>query len=458
MTSATSETLTIGPQPGPQTDFLATEADIAIYGGAAGGGKSYGLLLEPARHLENGLFGGVIFRRTTTQIRNQGSLWDESIKLYTMLGGKPTDSKLSWRFPSGMKMKFAHLEYDSTVVGYQGAQIPFIGFDELTHFTENQFFYMMSRNRSTSGVPGYIRATCNPDVDSWVAKLIEWWIDQETGFPIPERSGVLRWFIRVNGTLIWADSRQELLDKYGADELPKSLTFIPSKVSDNKILLEKDPAYLSNLKALNSVERARLLDGNWKIRAQAGDYFQRKWFEIIDVLPATGKMLTIRYWDRAATKPSAENKDPDWTRGVKISKYRDGTFVIEHVASTRDTPGKVEELVSNTAKQDGYGVMIGIEEDPGSAGKADAATYVKLLAGFRVRKCRPTKDKVTRAKGFSSQCQYGNVKLLRGSWNDEFLSELEAFPSEKVHDDQVDGSSGGFNVLVGRASMLDVTK
>ena len=81
-----------------------------------------------------------------------------------------------------------------------------IGFDELTHFTAHQFFYMVSRNRSTCGVRPYIRATCNPYADSWVADFLAWWIDQETGLPIPERAGVLRYYIRVAEKIEWAGS------------------------------------------------------------------------------------------------------------------------------------------------------------------------------------------------------------------------------------------------------------
>ena len=162
----------IGPQPGPQTEFLSTTADIAIYGGAAGGGKSFGLLLEPLRHYENPKFGAVIFRRHAVQVRNQGGLWDESVELYKQFGGHPREAMLDWEFPTHMTVKFAHLENDSSVYDWQGSQIPLIAFDELTHFTEKQFFYMMSRNRSASGVPGYIRATTNPDADSGLESLL----------------------------------------------------------------------------------------------------------------------------------------------------------------------------------------------------------------------------------------------------------------------------------------------
>src|SRR5436189_1986846 len=107
-----------------------------------------------------------------------------------------------------------------------------------------------------AGVPGYIRATCNPDADSWVRSLIDWWIDPDTGFPIKERSGVLRWFVRDGDSLHWADTRADLVEMFGPESEPKSATFIPANVRDNRILLDKDPAYLAYLKALPYVERA----------------------------------------------------------------------------------------------------------------------------------------------------------------------------------------------------------
>lgn len=442
----------IKAQPGPQEAFLQTSADIAFYGGAAGGGKSFALLLEPLRHYDNPKFGGVIFRRSTVQVRNEGGLWDESTSLYAQLGAHPREANLEWTFPSGARMKFSHLEYDKTVYDWQGSQIPYIGFDEITHFTEKQFTYMLSRNRSTSGVPGYIRATCNPDSDSWVRRLIDWWIDAN-GFAIKERCGVIRWFIRVDDEIIWADSRDELISQYGSEQLPKSFTFIASSIHDNKILMEKDPSYLSNLMALSRVERERLLGGNWNVRPSAGMYFQRAWFEVIDVMPVD-VMNRVRYWDKAATKPSETNKDPDWTRGIKMSKLKNGLYVVEHLASLRDSPLAVEQFVKNTASQDGFKYPICVEQDPGSAGVADAGNYVRLLAGYNIRVRKPTKDKVTRALPVSAQSEAGNIKILKGAWNDAFFAELENFP-DGAHDDIVDALSGAFNEMCGNVSLFN---
>jgi len=447
--------LVIAPQPGPQTLFLELDCDIIVYGGAAGGGKSFGLILMPLYYTDNPEFGCVTFRRNATQIRNQGGLWDESYKIYHQLGAKPREAYLDWEFPSGMPIKFAHLENEHTVYDWQGAQIALLQFDELTHFTEFQFFYMLSRNRSMSGVPGRIRATTNPDVDSWVRKLIDWWIDPESGLAIPERSGVVRWFVRIADELVWANSKQELEAAYGKESYPKSFTFVPSKVTDNRILLEKDPAYLANLNALSRVERERLLGANWNVRASAGTMFRKEWFRIVDAVPA-GWTQICRYWDRAATKPNENNRDPDWTRGLKLYKYPNGTYCVVDLKSIQGTPGEVEDLVKNTASHDTHHCLIVGEQDPGSAGVADALNFVKLLTGYNVHVRKVSKDKITRAKPVSAQCEVGNILVLRAPWNEVFFKELENFP-EGAHDDIVDVLSGAFNELAeGGLSLFDV--
>ncbi|WP_406646881.1 phage terminase large subunit [Aliisedimentitalea scapharcae] len=442
----------IRPQEGPQTQFLASSADITIYGGSAGGGKTWGLLMEPLRHVSNGRFGAVFFRRTTTQITNEGGLWDESAELYPMLGGMPRSHMLEWRFPSGAKIKFTHLEHEKTVRNYQGAQIPLINFDELTHFSEKQFFYMVSRNRSMSGVKPYIRATCNPDADSWVARFIAWWINQDTGYAIPERGGVLRWFVRIGDTIMWADKPQDLAHHTMIDENgnkvpipPKSVTFVPAKLTDNKELMSANPEYMANLMALSLVERERLLGGNWKIRPAAGLYFRREWVKPIEAVPAGTKW--VRGWDLAGT-PKIEGNDPDWTCGNKMGRTPDGRFIVGHHTYDRQGPAGVERLVQNTAEQDGRATTISIAQDPGQAGKSQVTSYqTKLLVGYDVRSSPETGDKVTRFSPFSAQAEAGNVFFLRGAWNERWLSELEGFP-EATHDDDADATSRAFNTLL----------
>lgn len=180
------------PQPGPQEKFLKSAADVAIYGGAAGGGKSYGLLLEPLYDVENAGFRSVLFRRTIPMIRQPGGLLDTSEQIYPLLGAKLNQSLLEWRFPSGAAAKLSGMELPSDRFGWQGAQIALICFDEVQEFDETQFWFLFSRNRSVSGARSRIRATCNPDADSWLRNLLSWWIDESTGLPIAARSGVLR--------------------------------------------------------------------------------------------------------------------------------------------------------------------------------------------------------------------------------------------------------------------------
>ena len=202
------------PQEGPQETFLSTSADIAIYGGAAGGGKTYALLLEAVRHTNNPKFGAVIFRRQSIQITQEGGLWDSSYEVYGGIKGAvpKTSPRYHWKFKTGARVGFAHIDGDRDLGKWQGSQIALIGFDELTHFTKKQFFYMMSRNRSASGIDPYIRATCNPDADSWVADFISWWIDQDTGYPISERSGIIRYMVHMNDIISWFDTEDEGID------------------------------------------------------------------------------------------------------------------------------------------------------------------------------------------------------------------------------------------------------
>lgn len=378
------------------------------------------------------------------------------MQLYPLLGGHPNKSFLEWSFPSGSTISFGHLEHENDVLNWQGSQIAYIGFDELTHFSESQFFYMLSRNRSVANVKPSIRATCNPDPDSWVRKFIDWWIGKD-GYPIKSKIGRVRYFIRRDDEIFWANSREEIFEQFGrtAEVQPKSVTFIPAKLEDNKILMEKDPAYASNLLAMSRVDRLRLKEGNWDVRPSAGLMFRREWFTIVDAIPA-GAIRQVRFWDRAATKPNEENKNPDWTRGIKLYKYSDNTMVVADMRSAQDTPGQIEKLIKATASHDTKSCAIKSQRDPGSAGVAEAEYFTRMLIGYVVSTEPSSKDKVTRSKPVSAQVEAGNIKVLRAPWNDDFFKELENFPKEGSHDDIVDALSGAFNELCGGLSLADV--
>ncbi len=279
----------IRPQDGYQMMALSSSADIVIGGGAAGVGKTFALLLEPLRHKDVKGFGTVFFRRTYTQIKSEGGLWDASTKVYSQIkDATARGSSYEWFFGDKSKIKFSHLEYEKNVYDWQGSEITLICFDELTHFSKNMFFYLLSRNRSTCGVKPYVRATCNPDPDSWVAEFISWWIDQDTGFPIPDRQGVIRYFVRDGDSFIWGDSKQEVAEKAAYylnpliegsnglttyDHYIKSVTFIGGSIYDNQELLKINPDYLGNLASQSEEEKARLLMGNWKVILNDNDVY-----------------------------------------------------------------------------------------------------------------------------------------------------------------------------------------
>lgn len=449
-------TVVLGPQPGAQTSFLSSGADIVIYGGAAGGGKTYGLLLLALRHIRVQGFGFTIFRRNFNQIFSQGGLWDEASKMYSMIrGAYPSLSRSEWRFSNDgvsvtSKVSFAHIDRDESLSSWQGSQICGIGFDELTHFTEKQFFYMLSRNRSTCGVKPFVRATCNPDADSWVAKFIAWWIDQDTGYPIPERSGVLRYFIRRDEKLYWADTKEELWEQFDLKteeekEEPKSATFIMSTIYDNKALLRVNPQYLSNLKALAEIERERLLMGNWKIKAAAGLYFKRTQVgDFLTVIP-DDVIQWVRCWDLAATT-NKENGDAAYTAGVLMGKRKNGRYIVADVINKQMSASDVRATIRQTAQLDRAKykrVRIRLPQDPGQAGKEQAQSYIKFLSGFDVTTVSESGSKEARAEPMAAQWQAGNFDILIADWNDPYLLQLENFPDGQFKD-MVDASANAF--------------
>lgn len=440
----------IRPQPGPQEKFLSTSADICIYGGAAGGGKTYGLLLEPLRHKNNPNFGAVIFRHNYTQVTAEGGLWDSSKKVYRHVRGTiPLKTpKLHWEFPEGGKVTFAHLGSDNDCESWQGTQITMVGFDELTHFSKHQFFYMLSRNRSDSGIAPYVRATCNPDADSWVAEFIGWWIDQKTGYPIAERSGKIRYMVRINDEITWADTKDELVAKGINREDIKSVTFIASTLQDNQILLKVNPGYLANLKALPLVERERLLYGNWKIKPAAGLYFKRVQIgETLKILP-NDIIAICRGWDLAATDQD-ENKDAAYTAGVLMAKRSNGRFIIFDVINQQLKAGDVRKLIATTAAADKakYGwVRQRLPQDPGQAGKEQAQSYIQMLAGYDVVIKPESGSKESRAEPMAAQWQNGYFDVIEGEWNEMYFNQLESFPESKFKD-MVDASSSAFNEI-----------
>lgn len=225
----------------------------------------------------------------------------------------------------------------------------------------------------------------------------------------------------------------------------------PRKEEGELLFPERFPA--TEIGRLKRAKGSYAYSGQYQQRPtpRTGGMFQRGDFEIVDAVPAGA--IRCRAWDFAATQQKA-GKQPDWTVGLRMA-YAAGIFYVEDVVRDRWSPHDVEKNLKATASQDGILVKIRIPEDPGAAGKADAATKLKLLAGYDVTAVRPTGEKAVRAKPASAQAEAGNVRLVRGPWNDTFLDEVCSFPNAQ-HDDQVDAFADALNELaLGSAYTLD---
>ena len=219
---------------GPQTDFLAADEKDVLYGGAAGGGKSYAMLVDPLRYAHKKAHRALILRRSMPELRE---MIDKSRELYPQAfpGAKFREVEKLWNFPSGAKIEFGFLERDADVYRYQGQAYSWIGFDEITHLpTEFSWNYLASRLRTTDPeIKTYLRCTANPGGSGahWVKKR----------------------YIEPS------ESNKSFL---GEDGLTRK--FIPAKLQDNPYLA-KDGVYEQMLKSLPPIQRRQLLEGNWEV-------------------------------------------------------------------------------------------------------------------------------------------------------------------------------------------------
>ncbi len=419
------------PNPGPQTKFLASKAYEVLYGGAAGGGKSESLLIAPLRWVHLGAFRAILFRRTFPELEK--SLVDRSRHLYPAVvpGAKYNGQDKVWRFPSGAVIYFGHLEHETSVHAHQSAEYQFIGFDEVTHFTENQYTYMLTRARSSGGLPVRIRCASNPGGPGheWVFKRWAPWLDPESTVTAEPCEKL---------TYINTEDGIEYVPNGTVGALSK--TFIPALLTDNPHLTKNDPEYEQRIMGRDRVTRAQLLRGDWLIRPSAGAYFKREWFKFVDVAPMSASQR-VRAWDLASTV------DGDWTVGVRMARHGDGRLIVEDVQRLRARPAGVQKLVTETAANDPEGTRIVIPQDPGQAGVDQIDNYARLLIGRDCRFRRVHGDKETRAQPISAQSEAGSVTLVKAKWNEPFLQALEAFPEEGMHDDDVDALADAFNEI-----------
>lgn len=349
-------------------------------------------------------YAALILRRTYADLSLPGALMDRAHEWLAGTDAKWNGQDKQWTFPSGAVLAFGYLEHENDKYRYQSSEFQFIAFDELTQFTETQYTYMFSRLRRLrdSAVPIRMRAGSNP-------------------------GGIGH---------VWVKNRFILADK------SQGRIFVPARLDDNPHIDQAE--YTASLMNLDYVTRSRLLAGDWDVN-DAGGLFKREWFPLIEFIPPIRRK--VRYWDLAGTEPSATNPDPDYTSGLLLGEADNGKLCILDLRTARVSPRQVEALIADTAHRDGVGTIIGIEEEPGSAGKSLVEHYrTRVLPSYAVYGVRPTGDKVTRARPVSARAEQGDFVLAPGEWHHQFLDTVSAFPNA-AHDDIVDTLSGAHQLL-----------
>lgn len=396
-----------------QKVFLRTNSMEALFGGAAGGGKSSALLMAALQYVDVPGYSALLFRRTLQDLTLPGALMDRFKDWIA------PHEDVRWNantytatFPSGARIGFGYLNNKDDYLRYKGVEVQLIGMDEVTEIRESDYRYLFSRLRRPSTgplsqVPLRMRCASNP-APNWVRQRF-----------------------LVEGT-------------------EHSRVFVPSKLTDNPGI---DPdSYRRALQELDPIERRRLEDGDWWVTS-LGSMFQRNDFVLVDPFEvpeiSTSSARVVRYWDLAATEPSYSNPNPDWTVGTLVMFDKGIAWVLD-VQRVRVKGDKVEELIGRTAREDGPAVSIRMEQEPGSAGKNLVDQYARYVVhGYDFAGIRATGDKVTRSRPFAAAVANGNVRVVRGSWLTAWLDEMSSFPEASNHDDQVDSSVGAFSFLAG---------
>lgn len=395
-----------------QTAFLLLDCREALYGGAAGGGKSVALLMAALQYVDVPGYHALLLRRTFAALSKPGALIDLAHEWLRGTDAVWNEQRKQWTFPSGATLSFGYLDSEGDKYQYQGAAFAFVGFDELTQFTRTQYTYLFSRCRKrtdgeAASVPLRVRAASNPGGEghAWV------------------------------------------YERFFTEGKAKHRVFIPAKLDDNPHLDAE--SYREMLAELSPVERRQLEDGDWRV-VRPGDWFRAASFGVIEQHQLPTRRRRVRYWDTASTKPSARNKDPDYYVGVLMSEA-DGIFFVEDVERFRLGPAETEERLKAVTLRDGPDVEVWMAQEPGSQSEILINTYARtIFMGLNFRGDRQTGDKVQRAKPLSGAVHNGLVKLVRAPWNRDFTDEFEAFFDPALHDDQVDAASGAHQKLTDR--------
>lgn len=450
------------PHPAQQV-FLNLNVREALYGGAAGGGKSDALLMAALQYVDVPGYSALILRRTWADLVLPGAIMDRAGAWLSGTPAQKRDGGRYWTFPSGARLQFGYLARDDDKYRYQSAEFQFVGFDELTQWDrEETYDYMFSRIRRPQlsclncKLP-LSRETHHSRTNIYKHTTVEGRKKCGGARAFPDPAVLLQYPDSADGINIfnvplrmraatnpggrgahWVKAR--LVDNRTKR---KGSVFVPARLLDNPSLDQK--TYTENLMHLSPIERERLLNGDWDI-TEGGDMFERVDFTGVDYPPPHNdhEVKRVRFWDMAAS----DGDRSDWTVGALCSLHQ-GIFTVEHIVRVRKKPHETEKILAQMALSDGLEVHIRMEMEGGSAGKAIIDQYKRgIFRGFNFDGIRSTGSKPARASALAAYAKNStHVRIVTEHWNRAFLDEMEAFPNG-AHDDQVDATASAFNYLM----------
>jgi predicted phage terminase large subunit-like protein len=454
------------PSP-PQKTFLELDCEEALYGGAAGGGKSDALLMAALQYVDVPGYSAGIFRLTEEELNKPDSILFRARLWFGGTAARWNEKSKAFEFPTTGAPATIHFGYGASMKSlidrYSGPSFQFIGVDELTRWRRDMYLFLFSRLRGVGlHLPLRMRAATNPPQDetgTWVKeRFVAFSEHRITGQDARE---AVREHIRgvpiSEPRVFESPPSQEAIDmarKYGRQ--PQGAYFVPAFLDDNPGMSEEERVnYKMNLAKMDPVERAKLENGDWDAVA-SGDFFKLEWFGETAYLDEEPNIFRpIRYWDLAATRVDEKKKnDPDYSAGalVGIDKQKTGDLVvIAHMERFREDSGITEARVRAVGDLDGQQVKVWFEEEGGSAGKNNTRNFAAKVfgLGWRVEGHRKTGSKSEYWKPLSSAARNGLLRLVRGDWNRAFVVELCGLRADMTHahDDQADASSGALSIL-----------
>ncbi|CAM0034565.1 terminase large subunit [Vibrio phage 184E37-3b] len=498
----------VKPQEGLQTKVFNTiknqEADFILLTGGRSSGKTELITMADLLFAGDENFRSVKFRRTYKQLTRAGGLWQKAGTQYKFFNAKPNKSDLIYKFPSGAETAFSYCDNMNDAESWRGSELSMIAFDEINHHEWSQIAMLQTCLRSQAKMSSMMIGTCNPDEDSWVYQMFlkGYYIDEETGFPIEERNGKIRYYIidPVTEKPVFGDDLDFFEENYPdiirpvnpvtGEQMyvePKKFAFYSLCIWDNPIAQRLNPKYVAELVSLPPYKRDTQLYGNWLAKATKNKMFRREFLRGLGEHPEYGReevtlpmrRSTVRAWDLAYTESSQANKYPDFTASAKIHKCDRGYYYLDGgwhpdlydepkdgteqicIGRFRKNVGTRDEYMLKQARYDGIKCKQIIPKGSAAA-KAEFEQLKVMFVNERFKVGGASTGNTKGAKGirfspFCSAAEQGLVFILKDTFRDEytlelFLSELENFEhgfvsSSKSKDDWTDSVSDAFNEL-----------